>query len=460
MISRDASTRDDIVNAIVEPAGGDAAGGRARSGRAAGAHRRAAGRGRDGARRCAPPTSTSCSPRPAAFLVAIDGVTDPRNLGAIVRAAETAGATGLVMARHRTAGSPRGAKTAAGAIEYLPIALVGGIPAALERAERAGCWCIGLDGAATQPVRPRSRRPAARARARRRGPRPGAVDARRCDVLVLIPMRGNRVAQRRRGRGARAATRSRAVVLLTAPLTSNLSDEILERSYGPVIERVRSRETKRLRVAVVFDRQPFLRVLVHRSPTVHRRCVARPAPTRCGARRRRRDAACPAAGRRALPTEGSTNECRDSRSAVRGRKCVGNCGVQPAVELLVLLQRTTIAAPDNQLARREHRADHAGRVVLFFAWLRSRLDARIMTFSPLDDHRGLDRHRCGARDRVDRGGSYRGAVPDRRRAPPALGVGAGPSSFSVRSARRVGVGRLALLRPHHPLTDGAAPEGV
>ncbi|HEV7526380.1 MAG TPA: 23S rRNA (guanosine(2251)-2'-O)-methyltransferase RlmB [Acidimicrobiia bacterium] len=81
-----------------------------------------------------------------AFLVAVDGVTDPRNLGAIMRSAETAGATGMIMPRHRSASiTPVVAKTAAGAIEYLPIALVGGIPAALERASRAGCWSVGLD---------------------------------------------------------------------------------------------------------------------------------------------------------------------------------------------------------------------------------------------------------------------------------------------------------------------------
>jgi 23S rRNA (guanosine2251-2'-O)-methyltransferase len=81
-----------------------------------------------------------------AFLVAVDGITDPRNLGAIMRTAETAGATGLVLPRHRSASiTPVVAKAAAGAIEYLPIAVVGGIPAAIERAARAGCWSVGLD---------------------------------------------------------------------------------------------------------------------------------------------------------------------------------------------------------------------------------------------------------------------------------------------------------------------------
>jgi len=83
---------------------------------------------------------------PGAFIVALDGVSDPRNLGAVARAAETAGATGLILPKHRSARvTPVVAKAAAGAIEHLPIAL-SGIPTALERAGRAGCWTIGLDG--------------------------------------------------------------------------------------------------------------------------------------------------------------------------------------------------------------------------------------------------------------------------------------------------------------------------
>ena len=57
---------------------------------------------------------------PAAFLVALDGVTDPGNLGAIMRSAETAGATGIVVPTHRAVGlTPAVAKAAAGALEYL-----------------------------------------------------------------------------------------------------------------------------------------------------------------------------------------------------------------------------------------------------------------------------------------------------------------------------------------------------
>jgi 23S rRNA (guanosine2251-2'-O)-methyltransferase len=84
---------------------------------------------------------------PAAFLVALDGVTDPHNVGAVMRTAESSGATGCVLARHGgPAVTPTVAKAAAGAIEHLPIAVVPRIPAALERLKSQGVWVVGLDG--------------------------------------------------------------------------------------------------------------------------------------------------------------------------------------------------------------------------------------------------------------------------------------------------------------------------
>lgn len=91
--------------------------------------------------------------RPDAFLVALDGVTDPGNLGAVLRVAETAGATGVVLARHRSARlSPAAVKAAAGAVEWLAIATAAGIPAVLDRAQRAGVWSVGLDAAGDAEV--------------------------------------------------------------------------------------------------------------------------------------------------------------------------------------------------------------------------------------------------------------------------------------------------------------------
>ena len=75
--------------------------------------------------------------RPDAFLVALDGVTDPGNLGAVLRVAETAGVTGVVLPRHRSARlSPAAVKAAAGAIEHLPIATASGRAIASSTARR------------------------------------------------------------------------------------------------------------------------------------------------------------------------------------------------------------------------------------------------------------------------------------------------------------------------------------
>ena len=87
----------------------------------------------------------------APFLLLLDGVTDPGNLGAVLRTAEGAGVTGVVLPRHRAAHvTPTVAKTAAGAVEHLRIAVVSGLPAAMKKLAGQGVWTVGLDaGGAT-----------------------------------------------------------------------------------------------------------------------------------------------------------------------------------------------------------------------------------------------------------------------------------------------------------------------
>lgn len=88
-----------------------------------------------------------------AFLLVCDGVTDPRNLGAMLRSADGAGVTGVVLPRHRSARiSPSVTKTAAGAIEYLTFCDVGGIPATLDQLNRAGVMTVGLAGEASDSL--------------------------------------------------------------------------------------------------------------------------------------------------------------------------------------------------------------------------------------------------------------------------------------------------------------------
>lgn len=126
------------------------------------------------------------------FLVMIDGVTDPHNLGAIFRTADAAGATAIVLPRHRSARiSATVAKTAAGAVEHVPIVTVAGVPAAIARLKERNVWTVGLDESGTRSIFELDL-----------APEPiclvlGSEDSglsrltrERCDQLVSIPMRG------------------------------------------------------------------------------------------------------------------------------------------------------------------------------------------------------------------------------------------------------------------------------
>ncbi len=126
------------------------------------------------------------------FLLVVSGVTDPRNLGSVLRSAECAGVTGVVLPRHRAAHlSPTAAKVAAGAIEHLDFAVVGGIPAALDRLRSAGIWTFGLAGDTDRSLYdlPLGDGPVALVLGgEERGLAP--LVRRRCDAVVAIPQHG------------------------------------------------------------------------------------------------------------------------------------------------------------------------------------------------------------------------------------------------------------------------------
>jgi 23S rRNA (guanosine2251-2'-O)-methyltransferase len=83
------------------------------------------------------------------FLVAVDGVTDPGNLGAIIRSCDGAGVSGILLPRHRAVHvTPTVAKASAGAVEYVPMALVPGLPGTLKQLKEHGIWIVGLDDSA------------------------------------------------------------------------------------------------------------------------------------------------------------------------------------------------------------------------------------------------------------------------------------------------------------------------
>lgn len=92
----------------------------------------------------------TASSRP--FLVLLDEVEDPQNLGAIVRSAEAAGADGLIIPERRSAGLTETVDTvSAGALGYLRVARVKNLARAMEDLKRRGIWLVGAEGTAEEP---------------------------------------------------------------------------------------------------------------------------------------------------------------------------------------------------------------------------------------------------------------------------------------------------------------------
>lgn len=84
-------------------------------------------------------------PSGPAFLLVLDGVTDPQNLGALIRSAHALGAGGVVLPKDRAAGiTPAAFKAAAGALEHCPVARVTNLARAIEQMKEAGIWTIAL----------------------------------------------------------------------------------------------------------------------------------------------------------------------------------------------------------------------------------------------------------------------------------------------------------------------------
>ena len=84
-------------------------------------------------------------------LVVLDGVTDPRNLGAVLRVADGAGASGVVVPRHQAVGvTPAAVKASAGASEHVRVARETNLRRALDEIKKAGVWTYAAEGGAAQ----------------------------------------------------------------------------------------------------------------------------------------------------------------------------------------------------------------------------------------------------------------------------------------------------------------------
>lgn len=90
---------------------------------------------------------------PGAAVVVLDHLEDPHNVGAVARSARAAGMTGMMVSTRRAAPLSAAAfKAAAGALEDLPVAMVGSIPEALRRLKKTGLWVVGLDSTAAESL--------------------------------------------------------------------------------------------------------------------------------------------------------------------------------------------------------------------------------------------------------------------------------------------------------------------
>lgn len=124
------------------------------------------------------------------FVVVLDEIEDPHNLGAIIRTAECAGVHGIIIPKRRSAGlSYAVGKASAGAVEYVPVARVTNIPAAIDMLKEKGLWIFGADMDGVPCSKCNFEGPAALVIGNE-GRGIGKLVRQKCDVIVSLPMKG------------------------------------------------------------------------------------------------------------------------------------------------------------------------------------------------------------------------------------------------------------------------------
>lgn len=127
----------------------------------------------------------------APFIVVCDEISDPHNLGAVIRSAECAGAHGVIIPKRRSAGlTAVVGKTSAGAAEYLPVARVANLPAALEELKARGLWIYGTAADGDAPLWKTDFTGPVCLVIGSEGNGLGRLVAEKCDFMVSIPLRG------------------------------------------------------------------------------------------------------------------------------------------------------------------------------------------------------------------------------------------------------------------------------
>ena len=125
------------------------------------------------------------------LIVVCDEISDPHNLGAIIRTAECAGAHGVIIPKRRSAGvTSVVAKTSAGAVSYMPVARVPNIPALLKDLQKQGVWVFGTAAEGNTTLYSADLKGAAAIVIGSEGDGMSRLVRENCDFLVSIPMKG------------------------------------------------------------------------------------------------------------------------------------------------------------------------------------------------------------------------------------------------------------------------------
>ena len=125
------------------------------------------------------------------FILILDGIEDPHNLGAIIRTAETAGVHGVIIPKRRACGvNSTVNKTSAGAVEHIKIARVNNINDTIQYLKDNGLWIIGTDGSAENNYYEQDLTGPIALVIGSEGTGMNRLVSENCDILVKIPMKG------------------------------------------------------------------------------------------------------------------------------------------------------------------------------------------------------------------------------------------------------------------------------
>ena len=126
------------------------------------------------------------------LIVICDELSDPHNLGAIIRTAECAGAHGIIIPKRRSVGlTAVVGKASAGALEYMPVARVSNITAAIDTLKKAGVWVYGTAAEGNTTLYRADLKSAAAIVIGNEGEGMSRLVSERCDFKVSIPMKGS-----------------------------------------------------------------------------------------------------------------------------------------------------------------------------------------------------------------------------------------------------------------------------